>query len=105
MAKLALQLETDRATRDAARAAFDARYGAIKADMEERGLAGRILDETMEQARSALDEAVDVAEGHPAVIGGTIAALVLWFLRNPVIAWIGGRLDPAAKRTKEQDDA
>lgn len=105
MAKLALQLEADRAARDVARAAFDARYGAIKADMEERGLAGRVLDETMEKARGALDEAVDVAESHPGVIGGTIAALALWFLRNPIIAWIEELLGPSMKRTKEADDA
>lgn len=103
MAKLARQLEADRAMRDAARAAFDARYGAIKADMEERGIAGRIADETMEQARSMFDEAVDLAESHPGVIGGTIAALVLWFLRNPIMAWVEKLLGPDAKWKKEQD--
>ena len=103
MAKLAVQLEVDRAARDAARAAFDARYGAIRADMEERGIAGRIVDETMEQARAILDETVDVAENHPGVIGGTIAALVLWLLRNPIMAWIEELLGPGAKWKKEQD--
>lgn len=100
MAKLALQLETDRAARDAARAAFDARYGALRADMEERGIAGRIVDETMEQARAILDETVDVAENHPGVIGGTIAALVLWLLRKPIMAWIEQLLGPDAKWKK-----
>lgn len=103
MAKLARQLEVDRAARDAARAAFDTRYGAIKADMEERGIAGRIIDDTMRQARGAFDEAVDVAENHPGVMGGTIAALMLWFLRNPIIAWIGELLGPGAESKKEPD--
>lgn len=103
MAKLALQLEVDRAARDAARATFDARYHAIRADMEERGIAGRIVDETMEQARTILDETVDVAENHPGVISGTIAALVLWLLRNPIMAWIEELLGPDAKWKKEQD--
>ena len=101
MAKLALQLEADRAARDTARAAFDARYGAIKADMEERGLTGRIVDETMEQARGLLDETVDVAESHPAVVGGTIVALVLWFLRNQIAAWIEELIGPDGKWKKE----
>ncbi len=87
MATLAHQLEVDRAARDAARSAFDARYHAIKADMEERGLGGRIVDETMEQAQDMFDGAVDVAESHPGVIGGTIAAVALWFLRNRIMAW------------------
>jgi hypothetical protein len=88
MATLAHQLEIDRAARDAARSAFDARYHAIKADMEERGIGGRIVDETMEQAQDVLDGAVDVVESHPGVIGGTIAAVVLWFLRNHIMQWL-----------------
>lgn len=103
MAKLARQLEADRAARDSAKAAFDARYGAIKADMEERGIAGRIIDDTMRQVRDTFDEAVDVVESHPGVIGGTIAALVLWFLRNPIMAWVEELLGPGAKRKKEPD--
>lgn len=103
MAKLALQLEADRAARDAARAAFDSRYGAIKADMEERGLTGRIVDETMEQARTLIDETVDAAENHPGVVGGTIAALVLWFLRNQIMTWIEHLLGRDAKWKKELD--
>lgn len=103
MANLALQLQADRAARDAAKAVFDARYRAIKADMEERGITGRIMDETMEQARGLLDETVDVAESHPGVVGGTIAALVLWFLRNQIMSWIGNLLGPDAKWKKELD--
>lgn len=103
MVKLALQLEADRATRDAAKAAFDARYGAIKADMEQRGIAGRIIDDTMRQARDAFDEAVNVVESHPGVVGGTIAALVLWFLRNPIMAWVEQLLGPDARWKKEPD--
>lgn len=101
--KLALQLEADRAVRDAAKAAFDARYGAIRADMEERGLTGRIVDETMEQVRGLVDETVDVAETHPGVVGGTIVALVLWFLRNQIKTWIENLLGPDAKWKKELD--
>jgi len=50
MSALARQLEADRIARDTAKAVFDARYGALKADFEARGLAGRILDEAIEQA-------------------------------------------------------
>lgn len=103
MSALARQLEADRATRDAARAAFDARYGAIKADMDERGLAGRIVDETMEQAQGMLDEVVDMAESHRGVIGGTIAALALWFLRHPIMAWVEQLTSQDATWKKEPD--
>jgi hypothetical protein len=88
MSVSAVQVLADRAARDAARARFDDHYAALKADMEERGLAGRLADEAMEQARLMFDEAVAVAEEHPGAIGGTFAALVLWLLRNPIIAWV-----------------
>lgn len=86
MSALVRQLEADRSVRDAAKAAFDLRYGALKADFEIRGLTGRILDEAVEGAADMLDEAVAVVEEHPVAIGGTFAALVLWLLRNPILA-------------------
>ncbi|MCT2400823.1 hypothetical protein [Novosphingobium mangrovi (ex Huang et al. 2023)] len=103
MGNLASRVEADRAARDAARAAFDEHYGVLKADIEERGIAGRIVDEAMDQAKDMFDEAVAVAETHPGVIGGTIAALVLWMLRNPIIAWIEKMLGPVVEKLEEQD--
>lgn len=103
MSKLADQLIASRDARDAARTAFDAHYRAVKADIDERGLGGRIADEAIEQARKMFDEAVAVAEAHPGAVGGTIAALVLWLLRNPIVAWIERALVPAHDHSKEQD--
>ena len=82
------QVLADRALRDTAKARLDGHYAAIKADIQERGLRGRIADEALEQAKAMFDEAVAVVEEHPAAVGGTLAALALWFLRNPIIAWI-----------------
>ncbi|MCJ2177541.1 hypothetical protein [Novosphingobium album (ex Hu et al. 2023)] len=101
MGKLADQVLSDRAARDAARTAFDTHYAALKADMEERGIAGRIADETMEHAKGMFDEAVAVAESHPGVIGGTIAALLLWLFRTTIISWGGQALEPLLDKVKE----
>ncbi|EQB08993.1 hypothetical protein [Novosphingobium lindaniclasticum] len=98
MNALARQLEIDRSARDAAKAMFDARYGALKTDYEARGLTGRILDEVTEQAADMLDEAVAVVEEHPVAVGGTFTALVLWLLRNPIKAGIE-RLFGSGKHT------
>ncbi|WP_246543638.1 hypothetical protein [Novosphingobium profundi] len=84
-----------------AKAAFDSRYRAIRADMEERGIAGRIIDETIEKAVGIVDEAVEVAEEHPALVGGTLAALMLWIFRNPLIAWIGSVLRTDGDKEEE----
>lgn len=88
MSRLAAQVMADRVARDAARSRFDGHYKAIKADMEERGIGGRIADEALEQAKLVFDEAVAVVEEHPAAVGGTFAALLLWLVRNPLITWI-----------------
>ncbi|MGF7152806.1 hypothetical protein [Novosphingobium gossypii] len=85
MGKQAAQVLADRAARDAAKAKFDGHYQALKTDMAERGIGGRIADEAAERARLMFDEAVAVVEDHPAAVGGTLAAIVLWFLRNPII--------------------
>ena len=103
MSRLAEQVVADRTARDAARAVFDAHYRELKADLDQRGLGGRIADEAIEQARELFDEAVAVAEEHPGAIGGTIAALALWFLRNPIIGWIEQALGRAPNQRKEHD--
>lgn len=97
MNRLAAQVMADRVSRDAAKAQFDGHYQAFKADIDARGFGGRIADEAMEQAKLVFDEAVAVVEEHPAAIGGTLAALVLWLVRNPLIAWIRTTFDPGSK--------
>lgn len=84
----------DKALRDASKSSFDARLAQVKLDLEARGVAGRIADEVADSAKLVFDEAVDVAQEHPGIIGGTIAALVLWILRNPIIGWLEELLGP-----------
>ncbi len=103
MNDLARQVVANRAARDAARATFDAHYRELRADIEQRGIGGRIADEALEQARGVFDEAVAVAEAHPAAIGGTMAALALWLLRNPIIAWMEHALSPPMRKLEEPD--
>jgi len=93
-------LRRTRAERNTARAAFEARKEALKADLEERGIAGRIVDEVSEQARELTAEAIDVVEHHPGVVGGTIAALAVWLFRNPLQALLATAIE-AGKETLE----
>jgi len=82
-----LQLEEARDRRDSARARFDARLAIVRADVEARSVGGRIADKAAEEARDAMEEALAVARESKVIIAGTVAALALWFLRNPLIAW------------------
>lgn len=92
MGKLADQVFEQRAQRNAARGEFDGRLALVKQDLEARGIAGRIADKVSEDAREAFETALEVADDNRGVVAGTIAALAIWFLRNPIIAWIDGML-------------
>lgn len=93
-ALLERQVLADKASRDATKHAFDAKLAIVKTDLEARGIAGRVADEVIGRAKVVYEEAADVAQEHPGVLGGTIAALVLWILRNPIIAWLEEILGP-----------
>lgn len=82
------QVLADKALRDKAKLAFDGGLAQVKLDLAARGIGGRVADEVVDRAKLVFDEAVYVAEEHPGVIGGTIAAIVLWLVRNPIIGWL-----------------
>lgn len=84
----------DKALRNQAKLSFDTRLAQVKLDVEARGVAGRVADEAVEKAKVVFDEAAEVAQEHPGVIGGTIAALMLWILRNPIVGWLDELLGP-----------
>jgi hypothetical protein len=82
------QVLADKAAREGAKDTFDSRLAQVKLDLEARGVGGRVADEVVERAKLVFDEAAYVAEEHPGIIGGTIAAIMLWILRNPIIGWL-----------------
>lgn len=77
----------EKAVRNAARDAYETKLAQVKADLAARGIAGRIADDVAEKAKSTFDESVTIAQDNPAVVGGTILALVLWLVKSPLIAW------------------
>ena len=82
------QVLADKAMRDGSKAAFDTRLSDVKQDLATRGIAGRVADEVADRARMVFDEGVDVVQKHPGAVAGTIAALALWILRNPIISGV-----------------
>jgi len=93
MGRLARKLENHRATRDVARDVFDTRLSQVRADLSAKGLSGRIADRIGEDAQLMLDEAVDIADRNRGIIAGTIAVLMIWIFRAPILAWIGRLID------------
>ena len=76
----------DQRLRDAARALVEADVEHLKTDLRVRGLGARALDRIAEGASDVYDEAVDVAEDHKGVLTALIAAVFIWFARNPILS-------------------
>jgi hypothetical protein len=98
MSKLARQLQSDRAARDSAKAELDSRLAQVRGDLDARGIGGRVADRVVADATDMALEAAEVAQAHKGVIAGTIAALVLWLFRQPIMA----QLDRLLGRTEEE---
>jgi hypothetical protein len=100
----ARKLEADRAVRNSARETFDLRLAQVRQDLEARGVGGRIADKIGQDAREMFEEAVEVADHNRGVVAGTIAALAIWILRNPIVAWLEGLMDADAKEDSHDED-
>lgn len=87
------RLAHDRALRDAARKLFLARIEALRADLRERGLGRRAAAAIATETREAIDEAIDIAFDSKGVVAATIAALMLWLFRNPIVSMVQSLFD------------
>ena len=77
-------LREDRALRDAAKGTFDANVARVRADLDARGIGGRIIDKATGDVKAAALEAVEIADQNRGIVAGTVGALVLWFARKPL---------------------
>lgn len=83
--------ETDRANRKAAWALFEKRLSTVQEDLAARSIGGRITDKVTQDALDLVDEAVAVAKDNKGLIAATLAALLAWVFRVPLIGWIDAR--------------
>ena len=93
MTSLKRQLLEDRALRDAALALVRADIAHLKGDFGAKSMGARFVDRISEGAVDVFEEAVDVAEDNKGVLATLIAAVILWFARNPILALLDD--DPA----------
>lgn len=81
-----LRLKEDRALRDAAKALITADIAILRANLAGKGFGERIADRINEGATDLFEEAVDLADSNRGVMAALLAAVLLWFTRNPIIA-------------------
>jgi hypothetical protein len=99
----AVRLAADRASRDAARRAFDTRLGRIKADVEARGIGSRVAGTMVEEVSGAVDMGLDVARERKGLVAGTLGALLLWIFRQPLIAGAASLAGHFARAAETED--
>lgn len=94
MKDLELQLAQDRALRDAAKAVVQADIAFLKEDFAPSALTSRMAG----GATEVFDHAKDIAEDNKGILGTLVAAVILWFARNPILDLL------ARDKDDEQDD-
>lgn len=91
----------DRYLRDSAKALVEADFEHVKTDLARKGLVARTFDTVKDGAVDLYEEAVDVAEDNKGALAALVAAVVVWFARNPLLDLFGlGEGDHAS-----EDDA
>ena len=78
------RLVADRHLRDAARAVVQADIANLRADLSAKSIGERALDRIAEGASEVYEEAIEVASDNKGALAAIVAALVLWFARNPI---------------------
>ena len=77
-----LQMEEDRALRDAARALVKGDIAHLRGDVEEKGIAARVASSIKLGASDVFDEGMELAERHKTAsygLGAVLAAVVGWW--------------------------
>ena len=97
---LKAEMVADRHLRDSAKAIVSADWAHVRADMKRRGVGGRALDRLSEGASDVYEEAIEVASDHKGALAAIVAALVMWFARNPILEAFGDDAD----ETADEDD-
>ena len=89
MADRKTRMLEDKYLRDSARALVMADIEHIKADFAAKSLGERAMDRFSHGAMDLYEEAIDVAEDNKGALAALLAAIVVWFARNPILSAVG----------------
>lgn len=79
----------DRYLRDSARALVEGDIQHLKADFAFKGIGARAVDRVKDGAYDIYEEALEVAEDNKGALAALLAAVVVWFARNPILELFG----------------
>ncbi len=113
MNSLKRQMLEDKALRDAAKALVEADRQHLRENFSNKGLAARAIERLSEGASDVYEEAAATASDNKGALAAIVAALVLWFARNPISDLLNseratsapGHADDAQEDPKLQPDS
>jgi len=86
MNDLPARLREDRALRDASLALLKADVAHLRAELAGKSIPERIFGRVTEGAVDVFEEAVEAADNHRGALATLLAAIVIWFARNPILS-------------------
>lgn len=88
------RMRQDRHLRNSAKALVEADIEHLKNSLSRKSLTDRAVDRLAGGASEVYDEAMDVAADNKGALAAILAALLMWFARNPILdALFGGESD------------
>lgn len=101
MTDLADQLREDRAMRDAARELVKTDIAYLKGEFGSKSIGARVADRVTDGATDLYEEAAELASDNKGILIALLAAVGLWFARNPLMELF---LDPEDDPEYDEDD-
>ncbi|WP_341712430.1 hypothetical protein [Erythrobacter sp.] len=89
MSELRTRMVSDRHLRDTARALVEADVENLKTTYSQKSLTTRAMDKARESAVDIYEEALEVADDNRGALAALVAAIVVWFARNPILSLFG----------------
>jgi hypothetical protein len=94
------QFEIDRAARNRRRRRYEMRREQLRRDLAPESLVARLE----RHGRAVVDGSAEIARHNSTAIAGGAAALGLWLLRKPILAWFGGKFGGGEEEKEMEDD-
>lgn len=112
MTRLPSRFVEDRALRDAARAVIEEDISRIRASLGEQGVASRVSSSVGSSisgrvragASDVLEQAKQQASDHRGVLAVLVGAIMLWLMRGPLLALMGGEEEEDAQDAQDEEN-
>ena len=82
-------MRADRALRNAALSLVKADIAHVKEDLSARSVKDRVTDRMTHGALDLFEEATEIADNNRGVLATLLAAVGIWFARNPILSFLG----------------